>query len=628
MIRFRHRIVEMVARMEPLHETLERICLDTEAMLGGGSVTVMGVDVAGMMRVLAAPNFAQPYREALNAIVIGPEVGSCGSAIYRNEPVHVADIEHDARWAVFKTLALPLGLKACHSSPIRDEHDKAIGAIALYLGEARLPTQTEAEIMAVAAELCELVLFRERRASRDKLGELDPLTGAPGNDAFHRTFQQMRCELPGSWAVAVVGLDNLRAINEAYGRRAGDALLRMQAERLARALAPDLAFRTGADEFTAIIQDRDALRHLDRLAKRLSEMLETPLEFDGQVLQPMVSFGVSVLAPQQMNPQQVRQNAEFALSRARESAGRNVRYSFGEGQENLAQNKVIGEVLDALRDNRIDAYYQPILKLGTRQIVGFEALARMTSPSGHMIPASFFAEAFSDVQVACQLTDHLLRVVARDLRSWLDEGLPIQHVSLNVTSADFYARNLPEELKTAFGALELPLTSLVVEVTENAYMGSRDRVVANGIAELRVAGVRVALDDFGTGFAALTHLLTIPVNSLKIDQSFVRRMALEEPALAITRGIVQIARDLNICVIAEGCETEEQIRALVGMGCNFGQGFAFSKAVRRDKAAALFRLYGEGMPGSCSMRYGVSGTAERRIDAPDNVLSFVRLGEA
>lgn len=258
----------------------------------------------------------------------------------------------------------------------------------------------------------------------------------------------------------------------------------------------------------------------------------------------------------------------------------------------------VRDVTEALREGRIDAHYQPVVRLDSGLIVGFEALSRMTNDAGKVLPASLFQEAFADARVASELTDCMLTLVALDIRRWLDQGLPVKRIGLNVSSVDFYAGNLALKLQASFDRYHLPLTYLALDVTENVYMGQRDRVVSDGIAELRAKGVRVALDDFGTGFAALTHLLTMPVDVLKIDQSFVRRLAPTDPSAAIVRGLLQIARDLGIDVVAEGVETSEQVKTLHAMGCLMAQGYAFAKAVPRENAAAMLHLHGDGSVGA------------------------------
>jgi EAL domain-containing protein (putative c-di-GMP-specific phosphodiesterase class I) len=185
----------------------------------------------------------------------------------------------------------------------------------------------------------------------------------------------------------------------------------------------------------------------------------------------------------------------------------------------------------------------------------------------------------------------MLTIVASDVRKWLDLGIPFQHVGVNVSSADFHGGQLCSELTNAFERERVPLSHVILEVTESVYLNQRDRVVPRAINAMRAKGLRIALDDFGTGFASLTHLLTVPVDAIKIDKSFIDRLAPDDASSAIVEGLIGIACRLGMRIIAEGIETEAQLSQLRDFGCTLGQGYLFSKAVHRDVATdMLLRL--------------------------------------
>jgi EAL domain-containing protein (putative c-di-GMP-specific phosphodiesterase class I) len=187
----------------------------------------------------------------------------------------------------------------------------------------------------------------------------------------------------------------------------------------------------------------------------------------------------------------------------------------------------------------------------------------------------------------------MLSRVAADVRHWLDMGLPFQHVGINLSAADFHAGHLQERLCSAFAAAGIPLKHVIIEVTESVYLGQGDHVVANEIKAMRSKGLRVALDDFGTGFASLTHLLTVPVDIIKIDKSFVDRLVPGDAGAVIIEGLMGITEKLGIRVVAEGIETEMQAEHLRALGCMLGQGYLFHKAVDRHSAAWLLREFGQ-----------------------------------
>ena len=612
MLRLQNDVRNMIASGEPLVATLERLCIEAEKLLDAASCVIVGVNSAGLIHPLASPSFPDLYSKALEGILIGPETGSCGSAIYRNVPVFVEDIEHDPKWAAFKSLALPLGWKACTSTPVRNEEGRPIGAVGLYFREVRGPSDDERAVLSACVELCELAMRRHGPVmEQDSRRTIDSLSGLPNRLAFDNALSGLRCELPGSWALLVIDIDNLKSTNEMFGRDVGNALIRAVGQRIAMALAPDMTFRTGGDEFTVIVQDRNSLHDLSGTANLIHRAISAPVHCAGHNVIPRASIGGAVLAPQDARPEAVRRNAHFALYHAKTTlSGGFFRYQPHITTRVTQRQDSVREVTEALRDNRIDAQYQPVICLETNEIVGFEALSRMTSAAGDILPASLFQEALADAHIVAELTLRMLEIAAKDMRTWLDEGLPFQHVSVNVTSADFYTGDLSAKIDEAFARSGVPLNCLSIEVTENVYFGQRDRVVATGIADLRMKGVHVALDDFGTGFAALTHLLSVPIDMIKIDQSFIRGLEPGDSGTAIVRGLLQIAQDLGISAVAEGIETAQQAERLHAMGCTLGQGYAFSSAVQRKKAAQLLRRHAHGLAGAGPLS-PASGSFER-----------------
>jgi diguanylate cyclase (GGDEF)-like protein len=589
-LRLQNLILEMVAKGETIESTADRLCREVEGLQPDVICSVLSVDRSGLLHPLAAPSLPQAYSAALDGISIGPNVGSCGSAAYLRTPVAVIDIERDPRWENFKGLALPLGLKACWSSPICNAKGDVLGTFAFYYREQRGPTEFEQEVVATCVHLCALALERhERVVERERQANIDTLTGLGNRACFNQALAALPCTTPGAWALLVIDLDNLKTVNDTFGHHVGDLLIQQAASRMAAAAAPDGVFRLGGDEFAVIVQNPEALREIETTANALIEAIVVPAECDGHLIHPKATVGGAVLSREDHIAESVRQNADFALYHAKETGrGGFVRYWPGIGTAITHRLKAIQRVGAALKENRIDAYYQPIVRLDTREIVGMEALCRLSEDDG-IISAADFCEATSDAHIAFGITERMLARVVGDMRVWLDMGLPLARVSLNVSSSDFYRGKLDEQLTAAFARENVSLEHLMLEVTEDVCIGQRDDVAARQIKAMRAKGLLVALDDFGTGFASLTHLLTFPVDMIKIDKSFINRLAPGNPSSAIVRGLLDIAREMNISVVAEGVETEVQAAQLRALGCSLGQGFLFSRAVDRDAFTQMLR---------------------------------------
>jgi diguanylate cyclase (GGDEF)-like protein len=587
-IHLQTKILEMIAKGETLARTTACLCEYVEKLLPDVICSVLLVDPAGILHPLAGPSLPESYSTSLEGVPIGPCAGSCGTAAYLRTAVAVTDIETDARWAAFKHLALPIGFKACWSSPILNAQGSPIGTFAFYYRERRGPSEFEQQIVQQCVYLCVIAIERHQRViEHERRAFTDTLTGLPNREAFNLALAALNCEVPGAWALFAVDLDNLKFVNDTFGHQAGDCLLKAAGDRISNSVRPGRTYRIGGDEFAVILDSSAALYDLDCTAGQILEVLARPANCGEQIVVPRGTIGGAVIATGDRVAERVRQNADFALYHAKETGrGGFVRYWPGLGTNITRRLSAIRDVDAALREDRIDAYYQPIVRLDTREIIGLEALARMRIGQT-IVAAASFHEATTDVHVATALTARMMDLVAADIRVWLDLAIPLQHVGINVSSADLHGGTVDRVMTTAFERQGVPLKHVILEVTESVYMGDGDHIVQKEVEALRTKGLRVALDDFGTGFASLTHLMTVPVDIIKIDKSFVDRLAPGDASMAIVEGLIGIATKLNIRVVAEGIETERQARQLQAIGCTLGQGYLFSRAVDRDATTAL-----------------------------------------
>ncbi|MCF6370860.1 putative bifunctional diguanylate cyclase/phosphodiesterase [Rhizobium halophilum] len=584
-------ILEMIAKGEPLAITVEQLCVNVEAAVPGITASVLTFD-GSHLHPLAAPSLPSDYSAALDHLEAGPLAGSCGTAAYRGEPVIVTDIATDPLWENFKALALPLGLKACWSTPIRNAIG-VVGTFAFYYRELRGPTEVEQKIVEACVHLCSIAIDRnERVLERERLTYTDALTGLPNRACFNQLIADGAGPLLGPWGILLADIDNLKQTNDIFGHAAGDALIKVVAERIATAAATAQTFRLSGDEF-AVIVDGSAPADLAAIADVILPALTAPSLCDGHVIYPSATLG-GALAKAGCDPEEVRQQADVALYHAKEcSRGRYIQYTPELGTAQTHRFRAIRDVRLALAEDRLDAYYQPIVRLDTGDIVGFEALCRMRSPSGEIIAAKNFHEATKDAKLAVDLTNQMLLRVARDIRSWLDDGQPLQHVGVNLSAVDLQAGGLRQRLTEIFERADVPLHHLILEVTESVYLDQRDHRIASEIDALRKVGIRVALDEFGTGYASLTHLLTFPVDIIKIDKSFTDRLVPGDAGLIIIEGLLGIANNLGLKVVAEGIETQLQADQLLQLGCKLGQGYLYSRAVDRCAATTLLRRHGQ-----------------------------------
>ncbi|MDH4413947.1 MAG: EAL domain-containing protein [Rhizobium sp.] len=584
-LKLQNTILEMIATGQPLAETVDLLCREVEGMSDDVVCSVLLLDDERRLRHLAGPSLPLDYSSAIDGIAAGMGVGSCGTAAHLGEAVLVTDIDTHPYWQPYKSLALPIGLKACWSTPIIGA-GKVLGTFAFYYRVARGPSRAEEEAVEACVHLCAIAIERDQRiAERRKLAETDHLTGLPNRSRFNDTINEV-ARRGQDWALMLIDLDNLKMVNDTFGHGAGDDLIRIVAHRLKELAPADMTFRLGGDEFAVIVP---CLERTDpaELAEALIHRIKEPADCSGHLIYPAATLG-GAKAGLERSPQQVRQNADYALYHAKERArGRYLEYAPGLGTAIVKRFRAVQEVDRALRDDRIDAHYQPVVELSSGRILGFESLCRMHMPDGSIVAAAHFHEAMKDAHVAIEITDRMLERIAAAAVDWQRAGLAFSRVGLNLSAADFHRGGLTRRITDALGQAGLQPTAMVAEVTESVYIAQKDNVVADEIHAMREAGIQVALDDFGTGFASLTHLLTVPVDIIKIDKCFVRRLSDVGGGAVITRGLLEIARGLGIRVVAEGIEEQEQAEHLLSLDCLAGQGYFFSRPVDRHQTAAM-----------------------------------------
>lgn len=597
MLRLQNTILEMIARGETFRPTIEKLCLKVEQLLPGVRCTAVTVERNNCIGTCIGPSFPEALNKGFEGTLVGPDAGSCGSAAYMRTQVLVHDIEQDPKFAVVKDFFLALGARSCWSTPICDDNGRAIAVLAFYFLEIRGPSARERRLMDIFHRLFVIALERhERFVARERRTFVDALTGLANRAAFDAALSRVPSRGPGSWALFMIDLDNLKIINDTFGHQAGDALLESVACRISKAMAPDVTFRLGGDEFAVIVQHQNSLRDLASVAERVLAAIAAPVDFCGQVIVPQATIGSAVVSADDADAQTVRQNADFALYHAKETGrGGYVRYWPGIDSRISNRRTAIHDLKAAIEDDRILAYYQPVVRIDSREIIGLEALCRLRTSSGTIVAAAAFQDATSDARIAGALTSRMMSIISADMRRWLDDGLCFQKIGVNVTTADLHAGDLLDKIEATFGKNNVPLNHITLEINESVYMGNHDRIVAREIKKLRDFGLSISLDDFGTGYASLTHLKTVPANNIKIDRSFVSDLAPGSPSMAIVEALIGLAKKLGMRVVAEGIETQEQAALLGAAGCRLGQGFLYSKAVDRDTTARLLSRHAQGI---------------------------------
>ncbi|MHC5352414.1 phosphodiesterase DibA [Metapseudomonas furukawaii] len=426
----------------------------------------------------------------------------------------------------------------------------------------------------------------------DFLAHHDPLTNLPNRLLFTERVEQVleRCRREHrNGAVLLMDLDHFKHINESLGPSQGDLLLKMVGTRLQALLEGGMTLaRLGGDEFGLLWDNCPLADQAAALAERIRSALATPFRIGGHDLFISTSLGISLLPEEDDNVERVMRNADSALFKAK-SAGRDS-YAFY-SQELTAQAQQRVEMVSALRvaleRNQLRVHYQPIRRLADGRLIGFEALVRWEHPERGLVPPGEFLPIAEDSGLIGGIDVWVLERACRQIQQWLDQGHELDFVAVNLSCRLFRRTELEGQVARVLAATGLPPGYLELEITESAVMEDPDTAEAL-LSRLRQLGVRLAIDDFGTGYSSLQRLKRLPVHKLKIDQSFVRGLPADQNDIAIARAVTAMGHSLGLAVLAEGIETADQATFLRDLGCEYGQGYLFSRPVPAEEVERLW----------------------------------------
>ncbi len=431
----------------------------------------------------------------------------------------------------------------------------------------------------------------------------DALTGLPNRlrftqeaaDALEETRRTGR-----TTGVLFVDIDDFKVVNDTMGHVLGDELLAEVAKRLAASVRPtDMAARLGGDEFALLIEDAADVPAVESFADRIVKAFSEPVVLSEAEVLASITVGVAT-SQDSADVDELLRHADLALYAAKGAGKRRWRrYHEALSSGMLRRREIVAALDEAVKTSAFTLAYQPIVFLESGEIAGFESLIRWPHPRwGVMLPGQFI-EIAEETGHIVPLGAWVLRQALSDLVRWRDglppppqvpgqPALPPPHVSVNVSARQFRDPGFIDSVRRALLASRLPPEALLLELTESILFADNERS-REELAELKEIGVRLAVDDFGTGYSSLSYLLDLPIDVLKIDKTFVTGIASSWRRFALVEGIVRLARTLQVEVIAEGIETPTERELLVGMGCEFGQGYLLSVPVEANQAEAMLR---------------------------------------
>ncbi len=586
----RSRVLELAATGAPRREALDEIIAMVEEQFRGSIASISLTDGDRLQFAAAGPAMPPSYADAVNAIVIGRDCVPCAVAASEKTTIVAYDLLGEPRWEPCRESARDLGIRCTWSEPIVDRDDTVIGTIALHFSKPAHPREEDLRELADAANLSEIVL--ERYSDRDNLELLalyDSLTSLPNRVLFTNRLRQSLqiAERVGHpIAVGMIDLDRFKVVNDTYGHRIGDDVLVRVAALLSSVLRPgDTLARRGGDEFLLLLPDIRSSAAAQEIGDRLRDAMRAELGVETLDIFMRASIGIALIDPMKAigSIDEVidrgLQEADLAMYEAKKRGDSIVVYTPDIGSPKnytlepmLVRARTLGELV---------LHYQPQIDSRTGTLVGCEALLRWDNPRLGLLYPGDFLNLAEDTGLIVPIGATVLEDACIEAARWHGAGERIS-VSVNLSPRQFETDELFDVVRGALERSGLVPEFLELEISEKLVVGANDRA-SHLLRRLKDLGVRLSIDDFGTGYSNLASLHEFNLDALKIDKSFVDRIAGDisdrTRAIEIIRTIASLARTLGMSTIAEGVETLEQRDILQSVDCPIMQGYLWSPAL-------------------------------------------------
>ena len=515
-----------------------------------------------------------------------------GVALRTGSPAVWNDVARDADVPAHdRARFLESGVGAAGSFPLM-VGGKAIGLLGLHAHEAGFFDQDELrmleELTANISFALELILKQDQVTF---LALHDPLTGLPNRTLFHERLSEALKAATVSrskLALIITDLERFKAINDTLGRQLGDALLRAVAQRL-RDAAGDIGrvARLGGNVFALMVPD---IRGTENVARGVeaANVFGAPFHIAGREVLVTAKSGIAVSPDDGADADALFRNAEAALKSAKETGERYLFYAPSINARVAEQMQLEHRLRKAVERSEFALHYQPKLDLASREIVGVEALLRWRGDGDTPVPPAKFVPVLEQTGLIFEAGQQVLAAAKRQYAAWRAKGLAVPRIAVNVSAVQLRRKSFVQDVRDALGSIGADGGGVDLEITESLLMSDVDESIRK-LRELRELGLRMALDDFGTGYSSLAYLTRLPIDTLKIDRSFVQGVTEHADHTSIISAIISLAQAMRLKVVAEGVETEQQAQLLRLLRCDQAQGFLFSRPLPAEELEALLK---------------------------------------
>jgi diguanylate cyclase (GGDEF)-like protein len=565
--------------------------------LGGYSIAMVAlIDPATRTaRPMASSGLELQGMEGTVFTVADSEAGDTsltGKVIRSGEAVFCDDLAGTTQPILAREMLQSQGIRSLACLPLRVDQTP-VGAFTVGTVEAALIGSDELQLLhEVAANLSFALQYLEKQDAVHFLNFFDPLTALAKRALFCERLGRLLARgngRDGRFAVKVFDLDHLSVINDSYGRHTGDRLLQSVAERL-KAHCPDterLAHLAGGTFVMVAPLESGAEGEVHALHRDVMRLFERPFSIDGREIEVTVKCGFAFYPENGREPNQLVQNAEAALKEAKTQGEQYLHHRLEMNSALATRVKMEHRLRAALGNDQFELHYQPKVRLRTGRIESAEALLRWRDPERGLVAPGSFLPILESAGLMPAIGAWALNQAASDCRDWRRAGLPPVRMAVNISPAELRRRGFEHEVVLAVGALADDAGwGIDIEVTEGALLGDSSSCV-QALRVMRNAGIRIAIDDFGTGYSSLARLSELPIDTLKIDRVFTRRLPDDRRSGTLVATIIDLAHAFDMTTVAEGVETRKQLDFLVRAGCDESQGYLHSRPIPRAEFEQL-----------------------------------------
>ncbi|MBO9171848.1 EAL domain-containing protein [Rhizobium sp. L245/93] len=429
--------------------------------------------------------------------------------------------------------------------------------------------------------------LNQARWHAEDLARTDSLTGLPNRRAFSEELAKLSHRKAFEFSVLIVDLDDFKPINDLYGHATGDAVLIALSEKLRALLLPGISIsRIGGDEFGVILDPSQSLSNSDELATTFLETMKQPLLTNNRQFNLTATIGISSSPADGKDAEAILHAADTAMYFGkRTGSGRAHRFNQSMDDDIRGSAALVQDLREAIADGDIRPHYQPLMSLHTGLVTGFEVLARWYRKDGTITPPESFISVVEKTGLMEAMTFSILRQTCVDAKRW-----PLHlKMAVNISPLQFADPELPEKLTTLLDTANFAAERIEIEITESALISDMDAALAN-VSSLKKLGMKIALDDFGTGYSSLGHLREIQFDKIKIDRSFATTMLSSPKNASIVASIIELCHSLGLETVVEGVETIDLMDRLTLIGCEYGQGYFFSRPLPADGVQAYLEI--------------------------------------